>query len=181
MLLAGYIASMILGGALLVSSLVFDHHGGGHEVDHAGQAATGTHGVSFALSLRFWTYLLAFGGATGLLLHSFAHLGEPLAFGLSVLIGAVSGLAAQFVVYKMSSDAGGTVSQRELVFKLGNMLLPAAPGISSRVRVTANNSSIDLIAITDDSSLAARDEVVILEIKDGVARVTKNQPAGEKP
>jgi hypothetical protein len=177
MLLAGYIASMILGGALLLSSLAFDHHGGAHGADHS----TDFHGFSFALSLRFWTYLLAFGGATGLLLHSLAHLGEPLAFFLAVLIGAGSGLAAQFVVYKMSSDTGGTVSQRELVFKLGTMLLPASPGMSSRVRVTANNSTIDLIAITDDISIAARDEVIVLEIKEGVARVTKNQPAGEKP
>ncbi len=180
MLLAGYIASMILGGALLLSSLAFDHgaagHGSGHGADHPGDA----HGFSFALSLRFWTYLLAFGGATGLLLHTLAHLGEPFALTLAVLFGAGSGLAAQFVVHKMSSDKGGTVSQRELVFKLGTMLLPASPGVSSRVRVTANNQSIDMIAITDDASLAARDEVVILEIKDGVAQVTKNQP-GLKP
>jgi len=183
-MLAAYIAATVLGGTLLIGSLLTGHHGGVHEFDHAGHDTEG-HGsalTAFVLSLRFWTYLLAFGGASGLLLHKLAHVGEPYAFLLSLVTGAASGIFAQLAVHKLGSHTGGTVASREMVYRLGTMLLPASPGVASRVRVTVNNQSIDLIATTEDLALAARDEVVVLDIKDGVAHVTKNDPnKGKNP
>jgi hypothetical protein len=46
------------------------------------------------------------------------------------------------------------------------------------VRITVNNQTIDLIAVTDDPAIAEREEVIILDVKDGVARVTRNTAAG---
>jgi hypothetical protein len=185
-MVAAYLIAAITGGTLLIASLLTGHHGGGHELDHSGAPAHdhAGHGSGIAglvLSVRFWTYLFAFGGGTGLLLRLLAHLGEPLALLLSLGVGAASGAAVQIVMDRLSQEAGGVVASRELVYKLGTMLLPAAPGQSSRVRVTINNQTVDLIAVTDDISIAAREEVLILDVKDGVAHVTRNVPAGEKP
>ena len=174
-MIAAYLIAMIVGGSLLASSLFFDHHGA-HAGEHAGHAPGGAHDSSFAwlvLSLRFWTYLLAFGGAAGFALHLVAHLGEPLAGLLALGTGAASGIFASLIVRRLGSQQGGTVSKSELVYRLGTMLLPAAPGEKSRVRVTVNNQSIDLTA-TADEPLAARDEVLVLEINDGVAKVARN-------
>jgi len=179
---AVYLAATILGGALLAASLVSGHHGA-HEVDHGDGHGIG-HGAAALealLSIRFWTYLCAFGGIAGLLLHRVAHLGEPLAFLLSLGTGLASGVGAQVVIGKASAGSGGVVEPRQLVYRLGTLLLPASPGVKSRVRLTINDQIFDLTAVTEDSQIAAREEVLVLDIKDGVAVVTRNKPTGEKP
>jgi hypothetical protein len=181
-MLAAYLAATILGGTLLTASLVTGHHGASHELEHQHGSEQGGVLAAFVLSLRFWTYLLAFGGASGFLLHKVAHLGEPLALALSLLVGAASGIGAQIAIHKLTQDGqAGVVSPRELVYRLGTLLLPASPGVPSRVRLTINNQTVDLTAVTEDVSIAAREEVLVLEIKDGVALVTRNNPKQENP
>jgi len=98
-----YLFATIVGGVLLGASVVSGHHGdsGAGHVD-AGHVDSGEshagHGGSVAslmFSVRFWTYLLAFGGATGLLLHYLAGTGEPLTALLAAGVGATSGGTAQ--------------------------------------------------------------------------------------
>src|SRR5205814_2091731 len=73
--LAAYLFSLVVGGALLVASLVGGHHDTGHD---GGAEHDATHDLAWSmLSVRFWTYGLTFGGATGVLLRLLAHAPEP--------------------------------------------------------------------------------------------------------
>lgn len=171
-----YAVAAIVGGVLLVASLVSGHHDGGG-AHHHGEADAASGVTSVLLSLRFWVYLLGIGGGTGLALETLAaELGAALIFGLALGVGAGSGLTASLVLRRAATQAGGVVDSRELVYRLGTLLLPAGPGRSSQVRVTINNQTVDLIAVTDDPAIAEREQVIILDIKDGIAHVTRNQP-----
>ncbi len=179
----GYLLATILGGTLLVASLLTGHHGASHELDHGHAHESGDQENAIAalvFSVRFWTYLLAIGGLTGLLLRLIAKTGEPWCALLALSVGSASGLFAQRILSVLGKQSGGVVESSELALRLGKMLLPASPGVSSRVRLTVNNQIVDLIAVTEDPQIAAREEVLVLEVKDGVAHVTRNLNPGEK-
>ena len=180
-MLGGYLFASIVGWVLLGASLA-----GGHGAGHAGHAtalAEVDHGASPAailVSLRFWTYVLAFGGATGVLLRLAAGTGEPLTLLASLGVGVVSGAGAQLAWSRLASTHGGTVRDNELVGHSGRLLLAAAPNTPGRVRLTVRNASIDLIATSDELALPANEEVLVVSVRDGVAHVVRNPAEGRK-
>jgi hypothetical protein len=174
-----YAIAAIAGGTLLLAGLVTGGHHDGVDLHHGGTADDGGGTLATAaLSLRFWSYFLGLGGGTGLLLRLLAHLDAWLVFVLALGVGTATGLAASVLLSRASKQASGVVESTGLAYRLGTMLLPASPGVSSQVRITVNNQTIDLIAVTDDPAIAEREEVIILDVKDGVARVTRNAAAG---
>jgi membrane protein implicated in regulation of membrane protease activity len=184
-----YVFGAIVGGVLLGASVVSGHGhdaGGGHDGGD-GQGHDGDqnhHGGSSAatllLSLRLWTYLLAFGGATGLVLRLALGTAEPLTAILAGIVGASAGGVAQIVTKRMTGQIGGTIRTDQLVGRTGRLLLPVGKTSSGTVRLVVANQAVDLIATTqDDTDLAARDEVLVVEVKDGMAVVTKS-PLNEK-
>lgn len=181
-MLAVYLVATIVGGALLVASLATGHHAGALEA-HSGGAGDPGHGgpANALLSLRFWTYLIGFGGLTGLLLRLVAHTGEPFCALAALGVGALSGTSAHLVVARLAgSGRGGTVRTEELVGHTGRLLLPAAPGSASRVRLSVGGQLIDLTARSDET-LAADDEVLVVQVREGVAQVTRNPVGGGRP
>jgi len=176
-MLAIYLAATIVGVALVGASLIGGHHDGDTPGDS--ELSHGDHGtVSTLASLRFWSFLLAFGGITGLLLLLVAHTAPLVGGVISAAVGIGCGVTASVLVRRLSSVRGGTVQTGALVGSIGHLLLPAARGVSSRVRLTIDHAIVDLIAVTDED-IPAREEVLIVEMKDGVAHVTRN-PAREK-
>jgi hypothetical protein len=175
-MLGGYLFASIVGWVLLGASLAGGHgtsDGGAHataleHVDHA------TTPQSFFLSLRLWTYVLAFGGTTGVLLRLAAGLGEPLTLLTSLGVGVVTGVTAQLTWSRLGNTQGGTVRENELVGQSGRLLLGAGPKASGRVRLTVRNASIDLIAASDELTLPANEEVLVVSVRDGVAHVVRN-------
>jgi len=170
-----YLCCAIVGGALLIASLALGgHHGaadshGGHTDGDSASPAT------LLFSLRFWTYLLAFGGAVGLALRGLAGTSEPWCGLLAGGVGLASGIVAQVVMTRLGGNQrGGTVQAAELVGKTGQLLLAVGKGQSGTVRVSVGNALVDLIAVSDDETLAAREEVLIVDVKDGTATVTRN-------
>jgi hypothetical protein len=170
-----YLFATILGGVLLGTTLFGGgDHDAGHDADH------GDHGFGI-FSLRLWTYFFAFGGLTGLLLTTLTGTWAPITAALSLGMGAVSGVTARTIMVKaLTSGAGSTIKHDELVGKSAEVLVPFARGDTGTVRLRVKGSTIDLMAaVEEDVQLAAKEEVLILEVKDGRALVTRN-PAGKQ-
>lgn len=172
-----YLFATILGGVLLGSSFVGADHDGaegtGHESD--------SHDAFAFFSLRLWTYFLAIGGITGLLLTTLTGTAAPLVALLSGGVGLGAGVTARTVIQKaLTSGSGGTVKQEELVGKSAEVLVPFAKGTTGTVRLTVKNSTVDMMAEFEpgeEGELNAKEEVLIVEVKEGRALVTRNPAA----
>jgi membrane protein implicated in regulation of membrane protease activity len=177
-----YLFTTILGGALLGGSLFAgDHHGGGdgghdagHDADHP------TTGLNL-FSLRLWTYVLAFGGATGLALTLLTPVGAVITGVCAGAVGLTAGVTAQTVIRRaLKAGQGGTVRTDELVGRSAEVLVPIGKGATGTVRLLAKNSTIDLLATCDEGELSAKEEVLIVGMKDGQAIVTRNPATTKK-
>lgn len=180
--LYAYVFATIIGGVMLGASLLGGHHGG---MDHDASGAAGdTHGgdntsESIALrifSMRVWTYLLAFGGITGLMLRTIAHTHEPMTAILSLAVGAIAATTAQTLLRRaMASGDSGTVSGRDLVGKTGDVIVPFERGQTGKIRVNVKGENLDVLARTEDERpIGANDEVLVVEMREGNALVTRS-------
>lgn len=155
-----------------------DHAGHGDHGGHgAGNAALGAIGTAAAwlLSLQLWTYLLAFGGLTGLLLRSVAHVGEPLAALLSLGVGLGTALGARAVLRRAMRSDDGVVTSERLIGATARVLIPAAAGGTGKIRLESRGHVLDLLAKSSDGSeLAGDTDVLVLEVRGGVAEVTRD-------
>lgn len=166
---------------------VSDAHADGHSVGADGHAG-GSHGhhhsdgmdagvptaLLWLLSIQLWTYLLAFGGLTGLLLRTVAKVPEPIA-GLSALgVGLSTALVARAVMRKMSvTTVPGTLVEEQMIGSRATVLIPAPAGGLGKIRLEFRGQTIDLIATaTDGGALAEGGEVTITDIRDGQADVS---------
>jgi membrane protein implicated in regulation of membrane protease activity len=170
-----YLAAAIVGAALLAPSLL----GAGHDHD-AGHDAAGEHASpAFALlSVRVWTYLLAFGGLTGLLLRFVAPVAEPWRGLASLVVGTLAATLARTVIGRAArAGSSGTVRSADLVGRSAGVVVPFRSGATGKVRVRIAGSEIDLLATTDDREpLAAGEEVLILTLEDDGAAVVTRPP-----
>lgn len=160
-----------------------DHgHGDGHAAagagHHGGHAPSWAEGASalalFLFSLQLWTYVLAFGGITGLLLRLVAHVAEPMAGLCALGVGLGTAVTARKVLRRLSAGSdSGTVDGNRLVGSTAQVLIPAQAGGTGKIRLVARGQTIDLLArMPDGASLAEGAEVLILDLKDGIAEVT---------
>lgn len=177
-----YVALAIVGLVLLGASLL----GAGH--DHGADAGAGhddmsaehSSPASALLSVRVWTYLLAFGGVTGVLLRLVGHEGEPTAALGALAVGVVAAILARTIIGRASrAGAPGTTQSRELVGRTGDVIVPFAAGATGKIRVRVAGSDVDVLATADDGeALQQHDEVLIVELREGgTALVTRNPAA----
>jgi membrane protein implicated in regulation of membrane protease activity len=175
-----YVFAAIVGGVMLGASLIGGHHGLDHDASGGGHGdGDGDDADSFALrifSVRVFTYLLAFGGITGALLRSIARVQEPIAALVSLAVGAAAGVMAQSLFRRaLRSGTRGTVTRVDLVGRAGDVIVPFARGQTGKVRVHVKGGDVDLLAVTDDDTpMSARDEVLVVEMRDGSALVTRS-------
>ncbi len=156
-----------------------DAHAPAHHAGHdGGHAASWTDGAAalalFLFSLQLWTYVLAFGGLTGLLLRWVANVPEPLAGLCALGVGLGTAVTARKVLRRLSSGSdSGTVDGNRLVGSTAQVLIPAAAGGTGKVRLVARGQTVDLLARSNEGqALPEGAEVLILDIKDGIADVT---------
>ena len=168
-----YLAAAIIGFVLLVASLL----GAGHDHDLAHDAAGGHESPAFALlSARVWTYVLAFGGVTGLLLRYVAPVAEPWRALIAAIAGTTAAVLGRTLIARAAKGGpSGTVKEVDLVGRAAGVLVPFQSGTTGKVRIRVAESEIDLLATTDDPEpLASGAEVLILELRtDGAAVVTR--------
>ena len=131
------------------------------------------------LSVRVWTYLLAFGGVTGVLLRLVGHEGEPLSAIVSLVVGAVAAVMARFVIGRATREgASGTVRTQDLVGKTAGVLVPFSGGATGKVRVRVAGADVDVLATTDDREpLGRNDEVLIVEVREGGSALVTRSPS----
>jgi len=141
-----YLFAVAAGVTLLVASLLL----GGKDTDHGahgGEASLGwAPSISALASLRFWVFLLAFGGAAGLALDALGSSEVVAAVGAGV-VGWASGAIAVAVIRMVSKQsASSEVGGAELVGTTGTLVLPVGPGRPGKVRVDVKGRMEDFVA-----------------------------------
>ena len=178
-----YLVATLLGGALLAGSLFW---GGEDELDDGGHEgidgdADGHSLADFWLpfaSLRFWTFVLAFGGLTGTLLTFFDLAPVSMTAILAVVVGLVSGSAMWWAVRRLRrDDVDSAMRPADFLGASAKVLLPVARGRAGKVRVALGGRDVDVMAETeDDGELASDGEVLVYDVRDdGVVLVTREE------
>jgi membrane protein implicated in regulation of membrane protease activity len=156
------------------------------DLDHdAGEGAHGDGGVAHGgldyflwsfKSVRFWTFFLAFFGLTGLALDGLGLVSSwPIALGLAIAMGALSGLGATAAIRMLASDESGAVaSSSDYVGKTVRVIVPVEKDGTGKVRLQLKGNTVDVLATTDEAeSFASRDEAMIIEMDGTKARIAR--------
>ena len=155
--------AVAFGVTLLVASFVI----GGKDTDHGGAGhhdTAASWGWAPIASLRFWVFLLAFGGGAGLALVALGS-SDAIAIGGAVGIGWASGALAVAIIRGLGkSTASSDVGAKELVGTTGKLLLPVGPGKPGRVRIEVKGRAEDFIAniVEDGGDLPTGANVLIV-------------------
>jgi membrane protein implicated in regulation of membrane protease activity len=180
-----YLAAFVLGLGALVTQIALGGkgdapHGGpdlaadGHGADHAGDHPDEAGPSTFLLSLRFWVFLLLAFGITGSLL-ALLHLAGPIGTAaVATLSGVASGVTAVMVFRAADqTKAVRPAEAREAVGQVGRVLVACAKGRTGQVRVALRGQSVDLIATTADDEIRRGEDVLIEDVRSGVAHVSR--------
>ncbi len=166
-----YLGAIAFGVVLLGASLLH----GGQDTDHGHDT---DHGFGWApiASLRFWVFLLAFGGAVGYVLERMGE-SQAVAAGGALAVGWTSGAMAVAIIRGLAKkSASSQVESKELVGVTGQLVLPAAPGKPGKVRVEVKGRTEDYVAnvVDDAGELPTGTKVLIVaEGEPGALLVTK--------
>lgn len=182
-----YLAALGFGGTLLAASLVMGgkdtgadqlsvDQGSGAGGDHAGHGSAGGEALwSVARSLRFWTFLFAFGGGVGALLTALDAANAVIVAFAAGAVGLAAAVLATTVMRATSGGASSAVGASELAGATGVVVVPIVAGGVGKIRVEAKGRAIDLIAETDDEAgLPSGAEVLVVSGgADGRVQVTR--------
>jgi hypothetical protein len=154
-----YLAAVAFGVTLLVASLIM----GGKDTD--GDTDTDV-GLAWAPvgSMRFWVFLLAFGGGAG---YALTELGSsPMVSAVGAwVIGWAAGTIAVVVVRKLTkTSVSSGVEPDELIGATGTLLLPVGKDRPGKVRVELKGKAEDFVAtiVEDGVELASGAQVLVV-------------------
>jgi len=158
-----YLGAVAFGITLLVASLVLGgkdtDHGGGH---HASDAAAPGFGWAPLASVRFWIFLLAFGGGAGLALTALGEGPAISATGAGALGWVAGVLAVGFIRSLSKNSASSEVHGDELIGATGHLVLPAGPDKPGKVRVDIKGRTEDFVAHLSTGELPTGSPVLIV-------------------
>lgn len=193
-MLIWYVVCSVVGLALILLSAFSGHQdlggdgdvqldsdAGGVDVDHdlgvdhsdlTGHAAEAGAWLPF-LSLRFWTYLCAGFGATGLLLSFFTRTSSGTVFVLSVVTGLVCGLMVAYVYRALQvSNTDSMTREKDVLGCHAKVLVAIRKDQPGRVRCCVKGDWVDFVALSNDGSeLQAGEDAVIVALENGKAMV----------
>jgi hypothetical protein len=165
-----YLIALVLGGGALLVQLISGDGGDGHPApDHPGGPGL--------LSTRALVYALFTFGFVGALLH-IPGLAEPRTALLAAAAGAVGiGVAVGLVFRHLGSAAvSGAGALEEARGRRARVLVSCGAGRRGKVRVDVKGQTVDVLATTDETAIAEGSEVVILDVRGGVAHVAAGAP-----
>lgn len=184
-MIAIYIACFVLGGGLVALSALTggDHDAHGHDADAGGGAhgPDGSDGVDHDgpwipfLSLRFWTFTLAFFGLMGLAVRLLVPVSFVVELGAALLVGLLSGYSVSWAVRKLQvTSVNSSIPDRELLGREATVLLPVSGEKPGKVRLLVGTRQIDLLANSDESStIDVGEQVVVVDITGARVRVVR--------
>ncbi|MBK9032707.1 MAG: hypothetical protein IPL61_15785 [Myxococcales bacterium] len=175
-----YLIALGFGGTLLLASMLLGgqdasaDHGDGGEV-HTEAAEGGEAIWTVARSVRFWTFLFAFGGAVGAVLTGLDAAGTVATAVIAGLAGVAAGTVATTVMRAVSGAASSMVEAAELTGVSGVVVVAIERGQLGKVRVEAKGRAVDLLAATDDAAaLPTGTEILVIGGgDDGRVQVTR--------
>lgn len=178
-MLGFYLFAAVLGGGLLVFSLLGGQDGGGAD-DLGGHDAPGGHHGAGEMIMGFFRprnliFFLATFGATGSVLTwlgGFAPL--TLAFAIAMGLGAMTLSHALFAWLNRTDSAAAVLDDADLEGLQGRVVLTLAPGERGRVVCIVGGREqhvIARLASNTAGTLEAGRDVVIVGMKGGVAEV----------
>jgi len=130
--------------------------------------------LAFFFSLRFWIFAMLAFGLTGSLLSLFSLAGAIGTFLLAISMGLGSGLFASLAFrYVARSSASSTADVTHASGSIGRVLVPLGKGKVGQIRIVMKGQSVDLMARTDEAELLRGEHVLVEEVEDGIARVSK--------
>ena len=147
----------------------------GIDFDHSADIGTGDFDLLWMFkSVRFWTFFLTFFGATGVVLGGLGLVSSwMLTLAAALGVGSLSGYGiAKSVRFLSNDDAGAAATTRDFIGKTAKVLVPLTKGEAGQIRVQVKGSTVDLLA-SADTDFAKNDEVMIIEMNEGRARVSK--------
>jgi hypothetical protein len=159
-----YLAAVAFGVTLLVASLVL----GGKDTDH-GHAGDADVGLAWAPvgSMRFWVFLLAFGGGAGYALTKLGTGSVASAIGAAA-IGWAAGSVAVLVVRKVSKASVSTgVESEDVIGSTGMLLLPVGKDRPGKVRLELKGKAEDFVATIVDDGVELPSGAQVLVVAEG--------------
>jgi len=177
--LTAYLIALAFGGTLLGASIVVGSKDtdGSQGSDHHESHGTAGDALSWlpASSLRFWTFLLTFGGAIGTILTLLGSPASPVIVLCAALgVGWASGAGAVAAVRLLAAKSGdSSLSSGELVGTTGRLLLGAGPSEPGKVRIDIKGRIQDFVAISDEELPTGASVLVVATQPDGGVVVTK--------
>lgn len=183
-----YLFSLVIGGGLLGASIVLGGHDASHDVNvqalapagHEGPAGGAESYLYWLVSLRFWTFFVAFFGLTGLVFDGLGLVSsQTLTAIIATCTGAVAGGGAMFVLGKLTREQNNSaVSSSDYVGRTGRVLVGFAAGGVGKVRLEVKGSSIDLLAMPEDErDYSVNDEIIVVEMSGLHAKVAHVRPS----
>jgi hypothetical protein len=161
-----YLGAVAFGVTLLVASLLLGGKDTGHgDAGHVHEGGGGM-GLGWApvTSLRFWVFLLTFGGGAGLALTALGS-SAAVAAGGALGIGWASGAIAIAILRSLTkSSVSSEVRGADLVGVTGTLVLPVGPGKPGKVRIDARGRTEDYVAnlVEDGGELSSGTTVLIV-------------------
>jgi membrane protein implicated in regulation of membrane protease activity len=152
-----------------------DHDVDPHHPDGHGEVDPGF--LPIFLSLRFWIFgSLAF-GMVGSLLH-FGGLASSLpTLVVASVMGMGSGVLASWIFRTLNrAQVTSGAGENDAVGHVGKVLIRVPTVGHGKVRIQLKGQTLDLLATTDETELAPGEQVLIEEMRDGRAHVSKAPP-----
>jgi membrane protein implicated in regulation of membrane protease activity len=168
-----YAAALVLGGGILFVQILsgthhdaaIDHDVGGDHHPHQGP------GLLSIRSLSYGTFAFGFVGGT---LHVLGLARPAVALALGLACGAAAALIVGLTFRRLSDESvSGQASFHEAAGSRGRLLVACGRGGAGKVRVSLKGQTVDMLATTDEESIAAGTDVVITEMRDAVAHVAR--------
>jgi membrane protein implicated in regulation of membrane protease activity len=174
-----YLAALVAALGVFAIQLVGGHHDVGTDHDTSAGGSDQEHEAStwsLVASTRFWTFALLAFGLVGSALTVFGLAGALTIALLASGSGIVSGLFAASVIRSLASRPATSHSvSRDVVGRVGRVIVPLVPGGLGKVRVELKGGVVDYVARSRES-IEAGESVLVEEAEEGEVLVSRVAP-----
>ena len=171
-----YLIAVVLGGGSLLVQMIAggDHGDSGHGLGHGDASHPDGPGL---LSTRSLVYGLFTFGLVGGLLHVPRVVEPATALVVAVLAAGTAVIGVGYALRSLDdAGASGAAGLDEVTGRAARVLVGCGRDQRGKVRVALKGHQVDLLATTDEERIAEGAEVVIVDVRDGVAHVVSKAP-----